>query len=105
MVLCLECNISPCAHRSLFRHAHSNLAIAQESIILVRWLAGVCWDVAVKTGSHHDHLRAAVFVGLDQLRDTFAQAIGPPSSEELEKAEFFKDLYQAALLGALASMI
>eukprot|EP00439_Symbiodinium_sp_Y106_P047256 s4838_g6.t1 len=75
-----------------------------ESIILVRWLAGVCWDIAVKTGSHHDHLRAAVFVGLDQLRDTFAQAIGPPSSAELEKAEFFKDLYQAALVGALALM-
>ena len=72
--------------------------------MLVRWLAGICWDVAVKSGSHHDYLRAAVFVGLDQLRDTFAHAGVVLSSAELEKAEFFKDLYHASILGALASM-
>ncbi|CAE7464311.1 unnamed protein product [Symbiodinium microadriaticum] len=75
-----------------------------ESIILVRWLAAICWDIAAKTGSHHDRLRASVFIGLDQLRDTFAKCPGVPSEEELEKAEFFKDLYQGALLGALASV-
>ncbi|CAE7533064.1 unnamed protein product [Symbiodinium necroappetens] len=72
-----------------------------ESIILVRWLAAKCWVVASQTNSHHDLLRAAVFVGLDRLRCTFVDAGPVLSTQELLQAEFFNDLYHCAYLGAV----
>ena len=65
----------------------------------MRWLAGICWAVASVTNSQHDLLRAGVFIGLDQLRNTFADAGPVLSARELEAAEFFKDLYHCSLLG------
>lgn len=70
---------------------------------MVRWLAGICWAVAAVTDSHHDLLRAGVFVGLDQLRNTFADAGPVLSARELEAAEFFKDLYHCSLMGVLSN--
>ena len=53
----------------------------QESVILVRWLAGVCWRESIRDPSRHNRLRAAVFVGLNELRKAFSRA-GPILSAE-----------------------
>ena len=56
-------------------------ALSKESIILVRWLAGVTAAEAARVNTEHAHLRAAVFLGLDKLRKTYSRA-GPFLTQE-----------------------
>ena len=72
--------------------------------MLVRWLASVCTVEAAFTGSHHDRLRAGVFVGLDKLRSTFTNGGTFLTNAELKRAEYFCNLYHTCLNGTLTDL-
>ena len=74
----------------------------KESVVLIRWLASVCWRESMKDGSRHNRLRAAVFVGLNELRKAYSRA-GPILSTDIcAKAEKFNEMYHSSL-NALAN--
>ena len=67
--------------------------------MLVRWLATVASAEAHRTNAHHDHLRAAVFIGLDRMRHVYSQAGPFLTQQQRETAEFFNNVYHCAING------
>ena len=65
--------------------------------MLIRWLASITSAEAVRTNSTHDHLRAAVFLGLDKLRKVYSEAGPFLTDAQRESAEHFNTVYHAAL--------
>ena len=71
----------------------------KESVILVRWLAGVTIKEATRTQTHHDNLRAAVFLALNEMRKIMSRATMfiPPAG--LQRLEYYNFMYHNSLNG------
>ena len=69
----------------------------QESVVLIRWLASVCWRESMKDGTRHNRLRAAVFVGLNEMRKAFSRAGPILSQESCRIAEKYNSMYHSSL--------
>ena len=69
----------------------------------MRWLADVCLKEARRTKSHHDDLRAGVFIALAGMRSLLGNA-GPHLLEwELAELEKLNSLYHDCLHGSFTS--
>ena len=71
--------------------------------MLIKWLSGICLNEARRTGTHHDRLRAGVFMSLAGMRALLGNA-GPTLTEtELCELERLNALYHDSLNGFLTS--
>ena len=73
--------------------------------MLIRWLAAITSREAMRTNTEHDHLRAALFLGMDEMRKVFSRGQEFLTVQERQTAEHFNDVYHAALNGGSPQII
>ena len=73
--------------------------------MLIRWLAAVTSREAMRTNLEHDHLRAALFFGMDEMRKVYSRGGPFLTVQERLTAEHFSKVYHAALNGAWPEII
>ena len=83
---------------SISKHmSFSLVAAAEESVVLVRWLADVCAREAVRCQTQNANLRAAVFLALASYRAVLSDADFYLTELELRSLEYWNDMYQDSL--------
>ena len=65
----------------------------------MRWLAGVTYKEASRTETHHDNLRAAVFLALNEMRKIMSRATMFIPADGLRRLEYYNFMYHNSLNG------